>query len=163
MTEIVIDDKYTNPSEPSLQWSDDLAVDMAHMDETHVEFVALLGAAQMANDADLMDRYEAVLTHTQDHFEREDRWMAQTQFGPMGCHAQQHDTILQVMQEGLRRGRELHQLPLVRQLLHEVGMWFEQHAQTMDAGLALYLKAAEFDPETGVMAKPEAVASAPQC
>ena len=66
MTEIVIDDKYTNPSEPSLQWSDDLAVDMAPMDETHVEFVALLGAAQMANDADLMDRYEAVLTHTQD-------------------------------------------------------------------------------------------------
>jgi len=163
MSEIVIDEKYTTPCEPSLQWSDHLAVDMAPMDDTHVEFVALLGAAQMASDADLMDRYEAVLIHTQDHFEREDRWMAQTQFGPMGCHAQQHDTILQVMREGLRRGRELDQLPLVRQLMHEVGLWFEQHAQTMDAGLALYLKAAEFDPETGVMAKPEAVASAPQC
>jgi hemerythrin-like metal-binding protein len=163
MSEIVIDEKYTSPSEPSLHWADHLAVDMASMDETHVEFVALLGQAQMATDAELMDRYEAVLEHTQDHFEREDRWMTQTQFGPMGCHAQQHDTILQVMREGLRRGRDLQQLPLVRQLLHEVGMWFEQHAQTMDAGLAMYLKAAEFDPETGIMAKPEAVASAPQC
>ena len=115
MSEIVIDEKYTSPSEPSLQWSDHLAVDMAQMDDTHVEFVALLGAAQMASDADLMDRYEAVLTHTQDHFEREDRWMEQAQFGPMGCHADQHDTILQVMREGLRRGRELDQLPLVRQ------------------------------------------------
>lgn len=163
MSEIVIDEKYTTPSEPSLHWDEHLAVDMAHMDETHVEFVALLGQAQMASDEELMERYEAVLLHTRDHFEREDRWMAQTQFGPMGCHAQQHDTILQVMREGLRRGRDLNQLPLVRQLLHEVGMWFEQHAQTMDAGLALYLKAAEFDPETGIMAKPEAVASATQC
>ena len=90
-----------------LQWSDALSLDMPAMDDGHRKLVELLDLAHEAEDAALVSRWRDLVQHTARVFEREDRWMEQTQFGPMGCHAQQHDTILQVMREGLRRGRDL--------------------------------------------------------
>ena len=148
---------------PSLVWSEELVLGLPAIDQTHVEFVELLAATELADDEQLLDRLQALTDHTVDHFGREDQWMTATAFAPVNCHGMQHRVVLQTLEELLRRGREEGDLALVRSILPELGKWFAQHAQTMDAGLALYLKAAEFDPETGVMAKPEAVASAPQC
>ena len=37
----------------------------------------------------------------------------------------------------------------------ELALWFPQHAQSMDAALALHLRRAGYDPVTGVVSRPE--------
>ena len=58
--------------------------------------------------------------------------------------------------EALKRG-EGGDLVLLRDLSRELGIWFPQHAQSMDAALALHLRAIGFDPVTGVVHRPDAL------
>ena len=142
---------------PSLAWSEELVLGLDAIDQTHVEFVELLGRAELAEDAQLLARLQDLITHTIDHFGREDQWMQATQFAPQNCHAMQHRVVLQTLDELMRRGREDGELQLVREILPELGKWFSQHAQTMDAGLAAHLESVGFDPATGQVHKPQAL------
>jgi hemerythrin-like metal-binding protein len=142
-----------------MPWSPTLALDMPLMDETHEEFIALLGDAVQASDDTLLSRWAALIDHTQEHFDREDQWMLDTGFASGNCHATQHSVILQVMREGGKRGL-LGELDLVRQMAHELGLWFASHVQSMDAALALHLRSAGFDPVTGMMHNPLALPEA---
>ena len=147
----------TAERQASLQWSDALALELDFMDDTHKEFVDLLAQTETAEDADLLDRFTALIDHTDDHFGREDRWMENTRFSASHCHSMQHNVVLQVMREGLRRGRDDHDLKLVRELARELGIWFPQHAQTMDAALALHLRRVGYDAATGIVHQPHAL------
>ena len=138
----------------TLLWSDALALDMPVMDATHQEFVELLAAVVHAADDLLLPRWSALIAHTQDHFDREDQWMQDTGFAAGNCHATQHKVILQVMREGEASGHG-GDLAVVRQMARELGLWFPQHAQSMDASLALHLRSAGYDPATGALAQPE--------
>ena len=133
-----------------LQWSDALSLDMPLMDATHQEFVALLAEVVQAPDVLLVPRWGALIAHTQDHFDREDQWMQDTGFAADNCHATQHKVILQVMREGEARGHA-GDVDVVRQMARELGAWFPQHAQSMDASLALHLRSAGYDPTTGAI------------
>jgi hemerythrin-like metal-binding protein len=141
---------------PHNRWSDALALGLDAMDDTHEEFFTLLAATAQAPEASLLERWEALIAHTHGHFAQENRWMADTGFSSTNCHIAQHHVILQIMEEGLRRGRE-GELTLVRQLALELGSWFPQHVQGMDAALALHLRGVGYDPATGVVALPEAL------
>lgn len=143
--------------EASLAWSDALVLDLDFMDDTHREFVDLLAATETADDTELLARFEALIEHTDDHFGREDRWMHDTQFSSSNCHTLQHTVVLQVMREGLKRGREQGDLALVRQMAKELGIWFPQHAQSMDAALALHLRRVGYDEATGKVLTPDAL------
>jgi hypothetical protein len=44
-------------------------------------------------------------------------------------------------------------LDLTREILPELGKWFAQHAQTMDAALTWHLDQVGFDPLTGQMSR----------
>ena len=147
----------------SLAWSDELALNNAEMDHTHVEFVELLATCREALDGPepaLLAHFQALVAHTEEHFGQEDRWMAATQFGPAHCHAFQHQAVLGVMRECAKRAAEPHESdgsidyePL-RVAVSELAVWFPQHAQTMDAGLAYHLATVGFDPATGTMRHP---------
>ena len=137
-----------------LRWSDALSLDMPVMDETHREFVDLLAAVADAPDADLVAAWVRLVEHTGAHFGQEDRWMAQTRFASVNCHATQHHVVLQALREGLSAGAA-GRLDVIRLLAHELAIWFPQHAQTMDAALALHLRSVGFDPATGDVARPE--------
>lgn len=139
-----------------LVWSDALALDLPEMDDTHREFVDLLAQVEAAPDDTLVANWQTLVTHTEDHFGREDQWMESTRFSSSNCHSMQHNVVLQVMREGTKRG-EAGDLPLVRQLAHELGIWFPQHAQSMDAALALHLRNVGYDPATGLVAMPDAL------
>ena len=143
--------------EITLEWSDDLALDLDFMDDTHREFVDLLAATESADDSQVLASFEELITHTEGHFGCEDQWMKDTHFSSSNCHAMQHDVVLQVMREGLKRGREQGDLKLVRQMAHEIGIWFPQHAQTMDAALAQHLRGVGYDAATGKLSHPEAL------
>ncbi len=147
----------TAERQATLHWSDALALDLDFMDDTHKEFVDLLALTETAEDDALLARFQALIDHTDDHFGREDRWMKDTQFSSSNCHSMQHDVVLQVMREGQRRGREENDLKLVRELARELGLWFPQHAQSMDAALALHLRRVGYDAETGIVHQPAAL------
>jgi hypothetical protein len=49
------------------------------------------------------------------------------------------------------------ELAPIRQMARELAVWFPQHAQAMDAALALHLRRAGFDPVTGQVHAPEAL------
>lgn len=143
--------------EVTLAWSDALSLELDFMDDTHREFVDLLAATELADDDTLTERFAALIEHTEDHFGGEDKWMKDTKFSSSNCHTMQHNVILEVMREGLRRGREKGDMAVMRQMAHELGIWFPQHAQTMDAALALHLRRVGYDAATGIVSAPEAL------
>ena len=147
---------HTTPVAPELAWSDALSLSMPVMDQTHVEFIELLAVVQQAEDTDLVARWQALVEHTEEHFAQEDRWMLATGFAPGSCHLTQHAVVLKVLKEGLDLGRQ-GQLQPIRQMAHELTIWFPHHAQTMDSGLALHLKSVGYDPLTGEVTQPEAL------
>jgi hemerythrin-like metal-binding protein len=139
-----------------LQWSDALSLEMPLMDTTHREFVDLLANVVNAPDGTLLSAWATLIDHTDDHFGREDQWMLDTGFAAGNCHSTQHSIILQVMREGGKAGLS-GDLGVVRQMAHELGLWFPQHAQAMDASLALHLRSAGYDPITGEISQPQAI------
>ena len=144
------------PPHPLLQWSDALALNIPFMDDTHREFVDLLADVVQAPDAILLEKWRTLISHTQEHFDREDQWMLDTGFSTSNCHAMQHKVILQVMREGEERG-VLADFPVIRQMGYELGVWFPQHAQSMDAALALHLRGVGYDPVTGQVSMPQSL------
>jgi hemerythrin-like metal-binding protein len=140
----------------TLQWSEALELGLDFMDDTHREFVDLLATVVNAPDSNLIACWQALIDHTDDHFTREDKWMQDTRFSSGNCHSTQHNVILQVMREGTKRG-VAGDLALVRQMAHELGIWFPQHAQSMDAALALHLRNVGYDAATGVVSAPQAL------
>jgi hemerythrin-like metal-binding protein len=140
----------------NLEWSDALALDLPAMDDTHQEFVELLAKVEKAPDAKLLEQWTELIDHTDDHFGREDEWMQNTRFASSNCHSMQHKVVLQVMREGQKHGRDGN-LAMVRDMARELALWFPQHAQSMDAALALHLRRIGYDPVTGIVSMPDAL------
>lgn len=143
-----------------LQWSESLSLELPEMDQTHQEFVALLARVETADDTHLMAAWRALVDHTADHFGREDDWMRSTGFSSTNCHTVQHRVVLEVMCEGLVQGLK-GQNEAIRQMARELAVWFVQHAQTMDAALALHLRGVGFDAASGEVRMPLALPAAP--
>lgn len=141
---------------PTLEWSEALQLELPQMDDTHREFVDLLATVQAADDTELLTHWNTLVAHTIEHFGQEDRWMRETGYASGNCHAVQHQVVLQVMREGATRAAE-GDLPLLRLIAGELAQWFPQHAQSMDAGLALHLRSVGHDPATGQVARPDAL------
>jgi hemerythrin-like metal-binding protein len=139
-----------------LEWSDALALHVPCMDDTHREFVDLLAAVEAASDADLVPAWCRLVTHTEAHFGQEDRWMQATRFAAVNCHSMQHKAVLDAMREGTVRGAAGN-VPWLRGLAAELAPWFVQHAQSMDAALALHMRRVAFDPVSGLVASPQAL------
>ena len=140
-----------------LKWSDALSLDMPGMDDGHKTLVALLDLAHEAPDLALLSHWQNLVTHTASVFEREDRWMNATRFSSTPIHTTQHKVVLQVMHEGLSAG-ESGDLAPIRQMANELGQWFANHSQSMDAALALHLRKTGYDPATGVLSMPDDIA-----
>lgn len=140
----------------ALEWSDALALDLPLMDDTHREFVDLLAQVEQADDATVVQRWQELVDHTEHHFGQEDAWMVATRFASGNCHTTQHKVVLQVMREGIVRA-EQGDLQPIRIMTGELAQWFPQHAQMMDASLALHLRRVGFDPATGVVHAPDAL------
>jgi hemerythrin-like metal-binding protein len=141
---------------PALPWSEGLALGLSFMDDTHKEFVDLLARAEEADDAALPAAWQELVDHTADHFGREDEWMVSTGFSSTNCHSTQHLVVLQVLREGLAQANAGNVAP-ARQMIRELAVWFPQHAQTMDAALALHLRGVGYDPESGEVLEPGAL------
>jgi len=136
-----------------LQWKETLSLDVPAMDEPSQQLAALLELASAASDADLPTLWRQLVAHTETQFGREDRWMRQTHFSSTQVHSVQHKVVLQVMREGLNDDGTGN-LPLIRTMTRELGVWFAQHNQSMDAALALHLRKTGYDSALGVLRMP---------
>ena len=139
-----------------LEWSDALTLALPLMDETHREFVDLLAAVERADDAQLLSTWHTLVDHTEQHFGQEDAWMQSTRFAAGNCHSTQHKVVLQVMRDGTLRAKD-GDLKVLRMMVRELALWFPQHAQSMDAALALHLRRVGFDAATGRVHAPQAL------
>lgn len=126
-------------SKQNWAWSDRLSLKHDVMDETHQEFVALCGALSL-NESEIpyLDRLDALIAHSIEHFEQENKWMREFAFPPAGCHQGEHDAVLQVMQE-VRRRYAGGEHDLGQSLAEELPLWFEHHVDTMDNMLAQFM------------------------
>jgi hemerythrin-like metal-binding protein len=140
----------------SLEWSDALSLDLTLMDDTHREFVDLLALAQRAPDEQLQAAWQRLIDHTDSHFGQEDRWMLATRFASSNCHSTQHKVVLLVMREGAAQAAA-GDLACLRVMASELALWFPQHAQSMDAALALHVRRVGYNPITGEVVNPDAL------
>lgn len=149
----------------ALAWSDSLVLHQPQMDHTHQEFVALLARAREARDTGagprLVQAFDTLVEHTVAHFAQEERWMSQLGFAAENCHAFQHAAVLNVLRECLRRARDAADFEPMDLAVTELAIWFPQHAQTMDAGLAALMAERGFDPASGHSAQPVAEGAVP--
>ncbi len=130
-----------------VEWTEDLVLGVEKMDSTHREFVERLNALGVALDQTLLAGLDAFIGHTVEHFEQERRWMESMEFPPTHCHKEEHDGVLAIMRE-VRSMVAEGKFELGRVLVRELAPWFTHHAATMDAALALYIKANGIDTES---------------
>lgn len=144
---------------PSLTWTDHFELHQPRMDQTHREFVDLLGALEQAVEQDLgreevAARFDQLLVHTEAHFAQEDRWMAALGFAPESCHSLNHAQVLKALRQVPPMIAQTLDAELIRFLVRELGTWFPSHAQMMDAALAEVMAERGFDPATGQCVRP---------
>lgn len=129
------------------------AVGFAPMDDIHREFHDLLAA--LGEPGDQGEKLLALHEHLLRHCAQEERWMIDSAFPACACHAREHETLLEVVSE-VRRRFDAGDSDIVRSLAEELPRWFEQHANTMDAALAVHLReSAADDRRGGLAAAPE--------
>ncbi|MBI5163783.1 MAG: hemerythrin domain-containing protein [Magnetospirillum sp.] len=77
-----------------LEWSADLEVGIAFMDEDHHEAVELINAMAEATGAELTALFARYLAHSEAHFAREERLMRDTGFFAFEPHHAEHERVL---------------------------------------------------------------------
>lgn len=133
-----------------LEWTDSLAVGEPVIDYTHREFVDLVNALARADGAGALRAVDAFLEHSEAHFGQESRWMRELGYSAAQCHDDEHATVLEVAREVRRRVAAGEGGPeLVHFLAAAVAEWFANHAASMDAVLALYMKERSYTPTMG--------------
>ena len=132
---------------PTLDWTPELFLGDARMDDTHEEFVTLLNQLLATPPDQQMPLYRAFIDHTVEHFAQEERWMLATGFTADNCHAEEHAIILETMQAVVPRS-EQGDTELITRMAEALAEWFPLHATSKDAGLAQHLKNVGFDSGT---------------
>lgn len=128
----------TNP-EPDFTWSDRFLLGHGAMDDTHREFVDIVGAMLAAPDGELAALLDDFLVHAERHFEDEKKWMLATEFPAAQCHIDEHNAVLASVHEVRALMAGGGQEATCRALARELSRWFPGHADYMDASLAQWL------------------------
>jgi len=110
------------------------------MDEVHREFHDLLIALQQPGDEG--EKLLALHEHLLRHCAQEERWMRESNFPACECHQREHEMLLEVVAE-VRRRFDAGDSEIVARLTEELPQWFEVHANSMDAALAVHLRERE--------------------
>jgi len=130
----------TLPAEPQSAVHADLGyfeVGFEPMDALHREFHDLVSALDEPGDQG--EKLLALHEHLLRHCTQEERWMAESAFPACACHAREHEMLLEVIAE-VRRRFDAGDSEVVLRLAEELPVWFQAHANGMDAALAVHLR-----------------------
>lgn len=123
----------------AFKWNDQFEKGIADMDATHREFVDMVDQMLGCTNNELADKLAELLEHTRDHFEQENRWMAECQFPPMAIHVGEHERVMGTLQQSLLMAKQGDPAP-AREVLGQLPTWFAKHAASMDNALAMHMK-----------------------
>lgn len=113
---------------------------VGEMDDAHREFITQVGALIAASDAEFPALFQALVTHTREHFMAEGRLMREAKYQGLGVHEGEHHRVLGELQQ-LNRTLKRGHLPLVRAYVKEgLPEWFDTHLAMMDGALVMFLK-----------------------
>ncbi len=113
---------------------------MEEMDNTHREFITQVDALISAGNAEFPALFQALVTHTREHFMAEGRLMRESKYRGLPEHEAEHHRVLGELQQ-LNRTLKRGHLPLVRAYVKEgLPEWFDTHLSMMDGALVAYLK-----------------------
>ena len=124
------------------------------MNTVHCEELTLVQSISGLIDADApdIDRISDLLkewvTHTGQHFERENRYMQEYRFPAYPVHSQEHDAALEQIRQVQQQWDHEHDLESLRQYVQqEWPAWFNNHISTMDFITAQFLSQFDFEVE----------------
>lgn len=113
---------------------------VGEMDDAHRDFITQVGALIAASDAEFPALFQALVTHTREHFMAEGRLMREAKYQGLGVHEGEHHRVLGELQQ-LNRTLKRGHLPLVRAYVKEgLPEWFDTHLAMMDGALVMFLK-----------------------
>ena len=130
----------------AIEWSAAHEIGLVPMDRMHREFVDLYNNLVHADSADFLDRFNDLIQHTLAHFDRENTWMERSGFPPSVIHRGEHERVLRLM-HAARDRIATGDVEFGREFGAQLPAWFEQHAATMDAALAMHMRRARFEPD----------------
>jgi hemerythrin len=126
------------PADGKFVWSDDFKLGYVQMDDTHQEFVELVGALEAAGDAEFCALFHRFVEHTERHFALERQWMTRTEFPARDCHVEEHDKVLASVRQ-VEPLIEAGRFDIGRSLVAALHEWFPGHADYLDSALAQWL------------------------
>ncbi|MBA4256899.1 MAG: hemerythrin [Polaromonas sp.] len=124
----------------TLNWNASLELDFAPIDDLHRQLVTQMANVEDCDDPELVQEWAKLVDCAQALFEREDAWMHTTRFASAPNHSLQHRVVLNLLREGLGMARA-GQSDRVRAMSVELAHWLSKHIQSLDAALALHLRA----------------------
>ena len=110
------------------------------IDSAHRDFINQVSVLITAPDANFPALFQALVTHTRDHFIYEGKIMREAKYQGLGVHEGEHHRILGELQQ-LNRSLKRGHLALVRAYVREgLPEWFDTHLLMMDSALIAFLK-----------------------
>ncbi len=101
---------------------------------------ALAAHRQGGPQAPVVAAFQKLLTHTREHFGREEQAMLRAGFPPYPVHKEEHDRVLEEMEEeGRAFGEKGDAARLARYVAEAVPAWFIAHIQSMDTVTAQFV------------------------
>jgi hemerythrin len=119
-------------------WTDAFLLGHGPMDDVHREFVERVNTLLSCPDDEVLQHLQAFARHAESHFGDELKWMQETSFPPLQCHADEHAAVLKSVGEVLPLV-EAGNIEIARRLAAELARWFPGHADYMDSALAAWL------------------------
>jgi hemerythrin-like metal-binding protein len=116
-----------------------LKTDNSQIDSSHAEFTQLLNQMSAANNLEFAKLFAELLTHTEQHFQEENRLMEQSGFPAQTEHKAEHQRILgELTQFKKRLDKGL--VAFARAYATEkLPAWFTLHLSTADSALVEHL------------------------
>jgi len=116
-----------------------LSVAYGPIDEDHAAFIGLLNALASADNAAFPALFQQLYEHTEQHFAREDQWMAEFAYPGIADHKGEHQRVLgefKQFKSRVDKGLIVFGRSFVKERLPQ---WLALHITTMDKALATHI------------------------
>lgn len=135
----------------AIEWTPDLAVGVAEIDEQHQELFRraerLIHALRAGDRGEVEPLVHYLSDYVTSHFECEERWMAQAEYPGLEVHRDAHRRFRDELAEMTREYRRKGPTPLVALTVHNwLSGWLVQHIGGADVALGRWLGARGVQP-----------------
>lgn len=124
------------------------------MNTVHCEELTLVQSTSRLIDADTADNNKISelvsqwVTHTEQHFERENRYMQEYGFPAYPVHSNEHEVALEQLRKIQQQWEQEHDLESLKKYVQQDWpAWFKNHISTMDFITAQFLSQFDFEVE----------------